>query len=688
MRFGLFVAISICSGLVASEMPPIESLPPTPRPLVLDPLGGQAKKTTDDRKVDRAGLMADINALARSRDRVRRLLVSNQIEGMSVEEAQAQLDYKRPAAEQARVQGSPDGPIEKNTNLEPNILHVQRLIGGGADVTARIRDERVEHVYRELMTMIRQNLDDQRVSVSQRMVSLHVTKLPWQETLHRLLGQVGLAYRIEEDKVVIFDQDKESYTSLEFAQLAEKAYHNAASDRSDPYAAEALYRMAEEDMNAGRYYAAMEGYLDIVEHFDQNTAAMAPARPWVRKSVRAYGDALMELKQYADARGVYLNYISKAEENDPELPNIYFAAAEASRLLGRGNGEDDTDKDPAALAQSNELLQTLITRFGSDVESQQVVTKARITLGRLLFDEQDYAGAQKYFVDHMEESRRDVNDEITYYLAECDYFLAIEARRRDQHGIADAHLDNALTRFDALVNVYQSSGGDSDVPEYMYRNAFNRIGQCHLIKMEPDYVKALFAFLRARQRFQDGKMEAEVVVNIARCYAEMQIHAELKRELYKILATKSLHDSREGKEQIEQLISDVKTHLKDFNAQPRVKVLFYIAQAKVWEAERHPDENERIGLLLKAVSSFERVIKEGGGGSIVDAAKLRLAQAAAQAGDDERAEQTFLEILRDNRTQPRDIELAAQMLGNFYRKRGRLTDAINAYQAFRGDEAE
>ena len=167
-------------------------------------------------------------------------------------------------------------------------------------------------------------------------------------------------------------------------------------------------------------------------------------------------------------------------------------------------------------------------------------------------------------------------------------------------------------------------------------------------------------------------MEAEVVVNIARCYAEMQIHTELRQELYKILTINSLHDSREGQVQIEQLISDVKTHLKDFNAQPQVKVLFYIAQAKVWEAERHPNEDKRKGMLLKAVSSFERVIKEGGGGSIVDAAKLRLAQAAARAGDDERAEQTFLEILRDNKTQPRDMELAAQMLGNFYRERGRL----------------
>ena len=44
----------------------------------------------------------------------------------------------------------------------------------------------------------------------------------------------------------------------------------------------------------------------------------------MRKSVRAYGDALMELKQFADAREVYLNYISKAEEDDTELPNIYF----------------------------------------------------------------------------------------------------------------------------------------------------------------------------------------------------------------------------------------------------------------------------------------------------------------------------------------------------------------------------
>ena len=130
--------------------------------------------------------------------------------------------------------------------------------------------------------------------------------------------------------------------------------------------------------------------------------------------------------------------------------------------------EGNTDKDPtAALAQANELLQTLITRFGGDVESQQVVAKARLTLGRLLFDERDYTGAQQYFIDHMEESRRDVNDELTYYLAECDYHLALSERRRDQHGTADVYLQNALTRFNALTDVYQSTGGDSDVPEYM-----------------------------------------------------------------------------------------------------------------------------------------------------------------------------------------------------------------------------
>ena len=245
-------------------------LPPTPRPLVLDALGGQTKKAGEDRKVDRAGLMADINALARSRDRVRRLLTNNMIDGMSIEDAKAQLEYKRPAAQKVRMQGSADGPPKESPNLGNNILKVQLLVGGGADVTARIKDERVEVVYRELMTLLGQSLDDNGLCEPAHCQFTRIAALAG--VLYRLLGQVGLGYRMEEDKVVVFEQpERMQYDSLAFARLAEKAYHNAASDRSDPYAAEALYRMAEEDMNAGRYYAAMEGYLDIVEHFDQNT---------------------------------------------------------------------------------------------------------------------------------------------------------------------------------------------------------------------------------------------------------------------------------------------------------------------------------------------------------------------------------------------------------------------------------
>ena len=88
---------------------------------------------------------------------------------------------------------------------------------------------------------------------------------------------------------------------------------------------------------------------------------------------------MMALDQFQDARGVFLNYISRAEVGDPELPDVYLAAAEAARRQGLAKN------DAIALDAAVDTLHNLLEEFtnvpaGFTPVSQKLATGYRVGL--------------------------------------------------------------------------------------------------------------------------------------------------------------------------------------------------------------------------------------------------------------------------------------------------------------------
>ncbi|MFW5750689.1 MAG: hypothetical protein ACOCZK_03470 [Planctomycetota bacterium] len=689
----LALTLSGLAGAPAEEGPePLPSLPPSERPLAIDPRpGGIATSEPEARvPVDRSGLIADITAMNRARERLRRLLEAGEIAG--VERPREALEPAAPMFDDGDAQdaGEPVAVLTADRLGENQLLRLARFRGDQAWVTARITNLRVEVVYRELMSLLERSVDDQQIGSTRRMVDLHVRDLAWQEALTRLLGQVGLGWHEGPDaKIMIHELTERTRDPARLRALAQRAFRNAARDADDPYSAEAIYRMAayehrlaRRENEASRYWAAMERYLDVIENFDRNNAAFRPARPWVRRAIRGYGEALMELEQYRDARGVFMRYISKAESDDPHLPEVYFAAAKASRKIYQRSVAVGRS-DESARIQAVDLLEVLLNRFAAAGEDQGLAGEAQLMLGRLLLDRGEYAAAKDYLARHLARSGDEhAGDAIRFDIAECDYNIALRRRRQGEFAAADNALDAALQGYRFLTEQAQAEEQDELADSNIYRTAFFRIGQCHLLWSEPDYVKALFAFLRAQRRYRNSPIDEDLVVHIARCYSELQSREQLVDELYRLLESDRLHDDRAGVVQIEQLLGDIKGNLTDYGANVRAKVLFYIAQAKYAAAMQHP--RHRAGLLKQAIHEYERVIRElDGSGSLAVSAKLGLARAAVQAGDEIRGEQALKEILRAHRSgQPnRDVMYAAQLLGDHYQRQGKFRRAISAYRA-------
>ena len=90
-----------------------------------------------------------------------------------------------------------------------------------------------------------------------------------------------------------------------------------------------------------------------------------------------------------------------------------------------------------------------------------------------------------------------------------------------------------------------SEGVDPLVDAELYRKALYALGNVHILKQEPDYVSALHVFLRARQRFPNSEIEGQLLINIARCYAEIRSSLKHAARIWDILRDESLLDNRE-----------------------------------------------------------------------------------------------------------------------------------------------
>ncbi len=646
-RLALLAAMIATAG-AGEASAPSPTLPPQPRPLQLDQRTPTVK-VGDHAQPGDGSLIDDIGALRRAVERVQQALASDHANAAHGNPQNGHGPANAPVSNEAERRFSARFGAERLTlTIPPN---------GEALVTAAIEREAAEAVYRDLALLLGRSLDDTGVIATRRAVSLHLTDVPWAEALDRLLGQVGLAWREDGGKggmLVVFDtalhpRDRDLVEDLAGRALrhAEKKNHNAAG-------AEALWLQGANEAAARRPLQALGLFSRLADTYaDSQDPAV---ERWVRRAIRGVGESMMALDQYQDARGVFLNYISRAETNDPELPDIYLAAAEAARRQGLAKN------DALALDAAIDTLQNLLEEFAHTPAASARVHLARLNLGDLLFEAERWREAETQLKLVIAGAGGRTTDLLSFRLAECAFHTARSGE--------------ALATYVELYRRWKSGKAEEATATH-YAVAAYRIGQCHVLATPPRHVHALFSFLRARQDFPNSPLDAEVLISIARCYAELQRDDETVSALWELLKSDAVSDQRPGQLQLDQLLGELEGQLGGYTGPVRAKALFYIAQADYRRAQR--DRRVRTTAAADAVHHYERTIAERPPKDLLHAARLGLARAAILGGQADLGETTLRELLTDPGLSLRDRDYAANLLGSHLRDQGRLREAIKAF---------
>lgn len=691
----------------ASPLNPLPSLPPIPRDGPAIPMSEQADSPTQSererapRAVDRASLVADINALRQDVARVRRALEAQDpgfVEAYGRELDQRQEDASERDQDRQIVA---DGEPLRSTRLGSNELTIQRYRLGDrpmpSTVSARISDERVERVYREMMYLIGQSVNDENVPPARRMVDFHIEDLPWEEALTRLLQQVGLGWHRQgpnAGQIVIYDLSSDDYQpSREVIQeRAVAALRAAARSGSDAIAAEARYRIARHDAQRAEaqrrqaggsddstwralHYAAISGFADIITEFDTGSRANADALPWVRRAMLGIGASMEAVGMHREALAIYRNYIAKADRGDSELPQVMLAAAQAARVQNqRAIAGDTSDLDIAS-----DLLRQLIENYGDDPRMVAIVSEARLELGRLYFQLGEYRAAREELLAHAAEAGQQLSHQIHFMIAQSDMALGRQQRTNGDGGqrSAEIHFSNAENRLEGLRQALFNHQTDPLLDGDLYRRALYALGTVKMLREEPDYVGALHVFLRARQRFPQSDLEGPLLINIARCYAEIHGSREHIAAMWTLLENDALLDDREVQFQLSEMLQDLQVQAGAYSGPIEDRVRFYLAQYHFRMAEQNPANGQ--SHYESALSLYQRVILAKPPQYLAQAARLGLARAALGAGDEARARTALREVLRDVSAHDRDKQVAAQILGDYYYQRGLYREAIEAY---------
>ena len=639
----LILALACAGRLVAAEATdggPLPGLPPQPRPMQVETRPAPAA-TPDPRLV-----AADLRALHQAVERV--------------DEALAQTT---PASEVAGApahapthDGAPDGersamPPKRSSRFA---LQLQSWSDGTRLITADIERQRLEAVYRDFAGLLERPIDDALLTVTQKLVTLKLTDVPWDEALDRLFGQAGIAWREEGSgvaaKLVLIDLDRASDATRR-ALMAERALSRAAAAPGAPLACEAMFRLGRREAEGGRHLAAIRLYTRLVEaHHTQREPAIATL---VLRAIRGIADSMAASSQWGEAVAVYRTYIARSTDADSELPAVHLAAAQSAMRVAEATG------DAAARGDAAMLLDSLIERFSRLPSAANAVATARLMLGELLFAQRRWLEAERHLSDFAASSGAEPT-QVAFWLAECAF-------RQDRWS-------DARPRYERLARIDPKSreldAGERGIVAL-------RIGQCWLEQDPPQYARALFAFLRARQEHPALALSAETVVAIARCYAELEHEDGAIEEFWRLLKDENL-EQVEGKDRLEQLLGGIQTSLAQYDGPIRARVLFYIAQADYRQAWRN--RKERPVLVANAIQRYDRVLKENPPTELRHAALLGLARVAFLGGDHQLGEHTLRELLKDASASPRDRQFAAQELGDHLRDQGKLRAAIAAYE--------
>lgn len=634
------IALLFCAlAAVEPGSEPLPPLPPTPAPLQVDVLPSHARPEDPRRIGD------DLLQLREAIERVTRTLEP------------AQGVASGGAASGDVPSATPVAAGDSIVRRWPRFgLVVTRHPNGDQRVTADFSQQRLEAVYRDIGTLIDRPIDDAGITITQRLVTLHINDLPWDEALDRLFGQVGIFWQEvgtgSTAKLVLREHldvsQRERLGELR-ADRARRALLRASSGSSQAYAAEALFRLAEQESLAGRYLDAIRGYSRLVVDFDDGRDPGVSY--WVMHGIRGIAEAMVAAGQPGEALGVFRSYITRAEPGDPQLPAVYLGAARAALDQAKRSN------DPRAREEAGLLLGVLIERFSERTDATAAVAEARIALGELLLNAGRYAEAEEHLAAHVRTTRHE-DDRIAYWRAECQFQLG--------------RLNEARTRYERVA-----ASESGLVTADQRAHAAVRIGECLLKERPPQYARALFAFLRARQDWPRLRLDGEVMVAVARCYSELEHEEGAIEEFWKLLRGPAL-DDQAARDRLGQFLGGLQGSLAGYDATVRARVLFHIAEADHRQAWR--DHVRRPQLVADAIQRYDRVLKENPPADLRNAARLGLARVAFLGDEDIMGRQALHELLRDPESTDRERQLAAQTLGDHLKEKGLLREAIAAYE--------
>jgi len=617
---------------------PLPPLPPTPAPLQVDVEPSRARPEDPRRIGD------DLLQLREAIERVTRTL----------EPAQG---VAAGGAASGDVPSTVTAAGETIVRRWPRFgLVVTRHANGDQRVSADFHQQRLEAVYRDLGTLLDRPIDDAGITITQRLVTLQVTDLPWDEALDRLFGQVGIFWQEvgtgSTAKLVLREHldasQRERLHELR-ADRARRVLLRASSGSSQAYAAEALFRIAEQEAQAGRYLDAIRGYSRLVVDFDDGRDPGVAV--WVMQGIRGIAEAMVAAGQPAEALGVFRSYITRAEPGDAQLPGVYLGAARAALEQAKRSN------DPRAREEAGLLLGVLVERFADRSDATAAVAEARIALGELLLNAGRYAEAEEHLAAHVRTTRHE-DERIAFWRAECQFQLG--------------RLEDARTRYERVA------ASDSGLVTLDQRaRAAVRIGECLLKERPPQYARALFAFLRARQDWPRLRLDGEVMVAVARCYAELEHEEGAIEEFWQLLRGTTL-DDQAARDRLGQFLGGLQGSLTGYDATVRARVLFHIAEADHRQAWR--DHLRRPQLVADAIQRYDRVLKENPPADLRNAARLGLARVAFLGDEHTMGRQALHELFRDPESTDRERQLAAQTLGDHLKAKGLLREAIAAYE--------
>lgn len=675
MRLPLaMLAVATALAAAESDPAPMPTLPPEPRTLQLTPGRGEGARTPGQAAPE---LSAEIQAMRRAVERVRTSLAAG---GSGATETGEAAESRQPRAAAAVADGE-----ARRGKAFGDALVVQPVSGGGALVSAALGPETADQILVELAALLGAGLDEVRPAALSRRVELRVAALPWPDTLDRLLGQVGLRWREEgSGKARRIIVETSAASSLDRDRRSRLALERVAAGPKGPAAAEAMWLLAEQDLAARRNAVALHAFAEIIDSYGASTDPTV-AR-WVQLSTKGSGQAMLALGAWADARIAFRAWLARADPADPEGARILLLAAEAARRSAADRA------DPGAFDEAVDDLHRLLERYGNEARAATEVATARFAIGEMLFSSGVQAlglpGADPAEVPPEAQARfreaeaqilrwlrstgrtaETASDQVAFWLAECAFNLA--------------RSDEARPRYEAIHRRWKSGETDPQAPASIYAQAAYRAGECWLRRPQPDHVRALFAFLRARQDFPRSEIEPYLLVRIAQCYAELEAEDQAVATLYDLLRGDQVNDTRPGRQQLDQLLGELVGRLGEYPGPVRSRVLFYIARAQWLHARR--DRSDQTASARQAAATYRRVIDEHPSPELRHASMLGMARALLLAGEDARGADELRRFLRDPTVSPRDREYAAQVLGEHLRSKGRLKEAI---QAFRGEVPE